>query len=89
MYELGILAEAQRFLDYLYHNEAFAKSLYVPDGSRIIFDTQDKYEGMKKLSVEMDDLLREVAKEQKPGLVLELGTPLQSSRDVVSSRMIM
>jgi hypothetical protein len=85
LYELRILSETQRFLDFLYHNETYAKSLWVPDGSRIIFDTQEKYEAMKKLSVEMDDLVREVAKEQKPGLILELGTALQSSRDTISS----
>lgn len=85
LYELRILAETQRHLDYLYHNEAYAKSLPVPDGSRIIFDTQEKYEGLKKLSIEMDDLVREVAKEQRPGLILETETALQTSRDSISS----
>lgn len=86
LYELRILAEAQRFLDVLYHNETFAKSLGVPDGSRVIFDTQEKYEGLKKLSVEMDDLLREVAKEQSPILKYESEPlSLQRCRDTVSS----
>jgi hypothetical protein len=88
LYELRILAETQRHLDFLYHNEAYAKTLEVPDGSRVIFDTQEKFEGLKKLSIEMDDLLREVAKEQKPGLVLDLGTALQSSRDTIASLQI-
>lgn len=88
LYELRILAEAQRHLDYLYHNETYAKTLKVPDGSRAIFDTQEKFEGLKKLSVEMDDLLREVAKEQRPGLLLEQGTALQSSRNTISSLKI-
>jgi hypothetical protein len=84
IYELKILAETQRFLDVLYHNEVYAKSLRTPDDLRVIIDTQEKYEGLKKLSIEMDDLLKEVAKEQKPGLILETGTALQSSRDAIS-----
>jgi hypothetical protein len=88
LYELRILAETQRYLDFLYHNEAHAKTLRVPDGSRMIFDTQEKYEGLKKLSMEIDDLLREVAKEQQPSILLESGTALQSSRDAISSLTI-
>lgn len=67
-HELAVLAETQRFLDELYHNPARAKSLRVPDNSRLIFDTEDKYNGLKTLSVEMDDLAREVAKEQNSQL---------------------
>lgn len=63
-YELAVLAETQRFLDELYHNPSKAKSLSVPDGSRRIFDTEEKFEGLKTLSVEMDDLAKEVAREQ-------------------------
>ena len=64
VYELAVLAETQRFLDELYHNEAKAKSLRVPDGSRLIFDTEEKYQGLKTLSYEMDQLAKDVAKEQ-------------------------
>jgi hypothetical protein len=89
LYELKILAEAQRHLDFLYHNPAFAASLRVPDGSRNIFDTTDKYEGMKRLSTELDDLLREVAKEQNPYLNFKtVASPLQASRDALSSLRI-
>lgn len=88
LYELRILAETQRHFDYLYHNETYAKTLMVPDGSRRVIDTQEKFEGLKKLSIEMDDLLREVAKEQRPGLILEQGATLQSSRDTVDSLRI-
>lgn len=63
-FELAVLAETQRFLDELYHNPSTAKSLVVPDGSRKIFDTEEKYNALKSLSMEMDDLAREVAKEQ-------------------------
>lgn len=62
--ELAILIEARRFLDELYHNTDKAKSLYVPDGSRKIFDSDAKIDGMKIMSVELDDLAKEVAFEQ-------------------------
>ncbi|MDA9390445.1 lipoprotein [Bradyrhizobium sp. CCBAU 45394] len=84
-YELRILGEVQRFLDMLYHNEAYAKSLRVPDGSRVIFDTQAKYEGMKRLSAEIDDLMKEVAKEQVPLLYIPDGQALRTSRDAIWS----
>jgi hypothetical protein len=84
-YELRILGEVQRFLDVLYHNEAYAKSLRVPDESRVIFDTQAKYEGMKRLSAEIDDLMKEVAKEQVPLLYIPEGHALKTSRDAIWS----
>lgn len=87
-YELRILGEVQRFLDILYHNETYAKSLRVPDGSRIIFDTQVKYDGMKRLSAEIDDLMKEVAKEQTPLLYIPEGHALQTSRDSIWSLRI-
>lgn len=71
-----------------YHNETYAKSLRVPDGSRIIFDTQVKYDGMKRLSAEIDDLMKEVAKEQTPLLYIPEGHALQTSRDSIWSLRI-
>jgi hypothetical protein len=68
--ELGILAETQRHLDALARNHALAKTLLVPDGSRAIFDTTEKLKALNKLSVEMDDLASEVAKEQNAALHL-------------------
>jgi hypothetical protein len=76
-YELAVLSETQRFLDELYHDKDKATSLYVPDGSRKIFDTQEKYEGLRTLSCEIDDLLKEVAKEQ--------GARLYDGQNVFSS----
>lgn len=84
-YELRILGETQRFLDLLYHNEAYAKTLLVPDSSRIIFDTQEKYEAMKRLSSELDDLMKEVANEQVPFLHTTDGHVLKPSRDAIWS----
>ena len=71
--------------DKQFHIESYAKSLRVPDGSRAIFDANIKYEAMKKLSIEMDDLVKEVAKEQKPSLQSQDGLLVQPSRDAIWS----
>ena len=68
--ELAILAETQRHLDALACNHERAKTLRVPDGSRFIFDTNTKLNALNRLSVEMDDLADEVAKEQSSLLML-------------------
>jgi len=81
--ELAILAETQRFLDELYHDEAKAKSLIVPDGSRRIFDTDDKYQGLRTLSYEMDELAKEVAKEQSPLLRISPESNILDTRRVL------
>lgn len=62
--ELAILAEATRFLDYLARNQHQARALRVPDDSRYVFDTAEKVEGLRLLSLEMDDLSERVAREQ-------------------------
>jgi hypothetical protein len=64
IYDLAVLAETQRHLDWLYHNRSQAEQLKVPDGSRVIFDSDVKLAGLTRLSVEIDDLLQEVAREQ-------------------------
>lgn len=89
IYELAVLAETQRFLDELYHDASKAKSLRVPDGSRLIFDTQEKYEGLKSLSMEMDDLAREVAKEQDARLSGESSLPLGVARDAIANSYVL
>jgi hypothetical protein len=87
IYELRILAETQRFLDLLACNHDYAKTLMVPDGSRRIFDTPTKLEGLNKLSIEMDELAKEVAKEQRPSL--SIGDPtLLESRAAIDSLLI-
>lgn len=62
--ELAILAEATRFLDELARQPAYARTLRVPDDSRCIFDNDEKLEGLRLLSLEMDDLSEKVAREQ-------------------------
>jgi hypothetical protein len=64
IFDLAVLAETQRHLDWLYHHRSEAEKLRVPDGSRGIFDSEAKFAGLTRLSVEMDDLLKEVAREQ-------------------------
>ena len=62
--ELAILAEATRFLDELARRPNHARTLRVPDDSRYVFDTEAKIEGLRLLSLEMDDLSERVAREQ-------------------------
>lgn len=87
-YELAILAETQRFLDELYHNPEKAKSLWVPDGSRRIFDTDQKYAGLRTLSMEMDDLAKEVAKEQSVLLKHGGDVSLGDSRRILNETFV-
>ncbi|MGH7484714.1 MAG: hypothetical protein ACREMY_03790 [bacterium] len=65
-HELAILAEAQRYLDWLYHHKTDAEQLIVPDGSRRIFDTPERWASLLTLSCELDDLVKEVANELNP-----------------------
>ena len=64
VYELAIVAESVRHLDYLARNAAHAKTLLVPDGSRPIFNTAEKFEALIQLSLEMDDLALQIGREQ-------------------------
>lgn len=68
IYELAILAEAQRHLDALWHNQEYAKTLDTPDGSRKILDEPRKITGLLHLSTALDNLLTEVAREQSPAV---------------------
>ena len=65
-YELSILAETQRHLDLLACDHALARTLFVPDGSRQIFDTAEKLQGLNELSRDLDDLLNDVHAEHIP-----------------------
>ncbi|WP_460140491.1 hypothetical protein [Pseudomonas sp. S2_E01] len=84
-YELTILAEAQRFLDILWQDKAFARTLRVPDKSRLIFDDEKKFEGLLALSAAMDELLIQVAKENSFLLVLKEKPGHAESRNVLTS----
>jgi hypothetical protein len=88
VFELAILAETQRHLDALACNLEHAKTLVVPDGSRRIFDTAEKLVGLNRLSLEMDKLLREVAKEQNRKLAGLADPPLADSRSAIASAYV-
>lgn len=64
--ELSILAETQRHLDQLACDHDLAKTLYVPDGSRLIFDANEKLHSLNELSYDMDELLNAVYSEHTP-----------------------
>ena len=87
-YELAILAETQRYLDYLWNNKEEARRLVVPDSSRFIFNTEDKFNGLLHISVSLDSLLREVAKEQNYILSLSEKPMLDASRVAVTNAII-
>lgn len=64
--DLAVLSETQRHLDALYRDPVAAGKLAVPDGSRLIFDTEEKRTWLLLLSVEMDELLEKVCQENFP-----------------------
>lgn len=83
-YELSVLAETQRFVDLLTLNETYAQTLMVPDGSRPIFNTRAKLDALRRLSIELDDLTLQVAREQHVGIpVPDLGTGRQRLKDAL------
>jgi hypothetical protein len=86
LFELAIVAESQRFLDKLARNFAYTQSLKTPDGSRAIFDSQQKFEGLVQLSLEMDDLALQISREQNA--LLQLFTPTPAQIDEVLRRSL-
>lgn len=64
-HELAILSETQRHLDHLATNFDYARSLWTPDGTRKVFDSDEKLVGVRNLSIEIDQLTKAVALEQR------------------------
>lgn len=58
--DLSVLSETQRHLDALCRDKSTAGKLWVPDGSRVVFDTPEKWQWLLQLSFEMDELLQNV-----------------------------
>lgn len=88
IYELAILSETQRFLEVLRNNKSFARTLDVPDGTRKIFDTDRKFAGLEVLSAEIDDLAREVAREQTAMIRQYDALPLEESRKAIEKAFV-
>ena len=84
-FELGVLAETQRHLDHLALNKAHAMTLRTPDSSRVILDSEDKHASLMTLSVELDELIRLVAKEHSPAFNLIEKPGLVDCRNTLSS----
>lgn len=63
-YELAILEETRRHLNWLSANRPLAIALDVPDGSRKVFDTNERFEALVQLASEVTDLAENVAREQ-------------------------
>ena len=82
--DLAVLAETQRHLDALYMDQVAAGALWVPDGSRLIFDASEKRTSLLWLSLEMDDLLKSVYEESFPGIVSSV-IPKSVQRDLVKA----
>ncbi|SMB54596.1 conserved hypothetical protein [Serratia proteamaculans] len=72
-YELAILSETQRWLDFLWHNFDYAKTLHVPDKTRLIFDKDSKKDELLSLSILVDELTREIAKEMDSSMNESVG----------------
>jgi hypothetical protein len=64
--ELSLVAEAQRYLQAMVANPEFTKTLNVPDLSRKIIDSPEKFTALTILKSEVDDLATSIARELKP-----------------------
>jgi len=88
IFELGILAEAQRHVEALTKNRAATEKLLVPDGSRPIINTAEKWTGLVNLSLELDDLVREIAQEHADPRTWRSSAPLSESRAILNAAYI-
>lgn len=66
--ELSLVAEVQKYLQFLIDNPIYAKSLNVPDESRKILDSNEKLQSIGWLKLELDELLEDIARELNPFL---------------------
>lgn len=82
--DLAVLAEAQRHLDVLYRDPATANRLWVPDGTRPIFDSPEKRDWLGRLSFELDELLKNVYRENYPS-IFSPNTSESVQRELVKS----
>lgn len=64
--DLSILSATTRFFVYLAGNSDYARRLQTPDGSRVVFDSQEKINSIAILADELVKLSRNVSQEQAP-----------------------
>ncbi len=88
IYELAILSETQRYLDFLTLNEEYAKNLIVPNGTRRIFDEPEKFTGLRRLSIKFDELIKLVAEENTSPYASRKADTLENSRDIVKMVLV-
>jgi hypothetical protein len=64
--DLMLLERTLGHLNYVVANEVYRNSLWVPDGSRKIFDRPEKYNALVRLRDELNTLVQDVARELYP-----------------------
>ncbi|WP_207949531.1 hypothetical protein [Luteimonas aestuarii] len=89
IWELAVLAEAQRHFDWCYAHPHEAQRLVTPDGSRRILDTPERVAGVLTLSVELDRLTKHVAREQSSLLALQDSPALTTAREVLTRSVVL
>ncbi|MGF6773794.1 hypothetical protein P3T18_006308 [Paraburkholderia sp. GAS199] len=85
--DLAVLSETQRHLDALYRDPGAAGRLWVPDGSRVIFDSAEKRDWLLSLSLEIDELLANVVQENFSSL-LPNGISQSVQRELVKALQV-
>lgn len=78
--ELSLVAETQKYLQFLVDNPSYARSLDVPDQSRRIIDSPEKLTSLQQLKAEVDELAVDLAQEISPLFV--------TSRDLIQKRLM-
>lgn len=86
--EMEVLVEAQRLFSELRADAQFAHSLITPDESRAILDTTQKFAALGALSLELDALLTEVARENSATLRYQASPGFEASRGVLREAVI-
>lgn len=71
--QLGLVEKTREFFEYLLTNEAIRSNLEVPDGTRKIFDAENKHAALVVILREIDDLAKQIAKELAPYSMLYNG----------------
>lgn len=64
--DLSLVAETQQHLQILLNHEQWTRNLDVPDGSRKIIDSPDKFSSLRQLKQDVDQLVLDIASELNP-----------------------